>query len=532
MKILHNAKIYTFDKDLPVASNLLIDNHRILAADGKSSLPPKQSQPWQDFVQEKIDLKGKTVIPGLIDAHMHLKTFSLGLQKIDCETTTRQECLRRVRDKAERLKPGEWVYGHGWNQNAWEEGYGSATDLDAAAPRNPVYLTAKSLHAGWANSLALQNVGLSAQTPDPKDGRLGRKENGELNGLVFEAAMELIENALPQPNVEQIAQAIRDAQKVLWRMGLTGLHDFDEMDSFAALQVLNNSRELKLRVVKSIPLRLLSQAIDVALRSGFGNEFIKIGQVKAFADGALGPHTAAMFGAYEDDSKNLGMLKLTANEVYEHGRKAVQNGLAMAIHAIGDRAVHEVLNGFEKLREFEKSQGIIGLRHRIEHVQLIDPKDSNRLAQLGIIASMQPYHMISDIRMADAFWGKRAEYSFAWQIQQKAGSILAFGSDAPVESPNPFWGLYAAVTRKCFDGYPGPDGWYPEQRLELMDAMKAFTYGSAYAGGMEHMVGKLAPGYFADLLVLDEDIFHCKAEKIKDMLPRATMVGGEWVWEG
>jgi predicted amidohydrolase YtcJ len=252
---------------------------------------------------------------------MHLKTFSLGLQKIDCETTTRQECLRRVRDKAERLKPGEWVYGHGWNQNAWEEGYGSATDLDAAAPLNPVNLTAKSLHAGWANSLALQNVGLSAQTPDPKDGRLGRKENGELNGLVFEAAMELIENALPQPNVEQIAQAIRDAQKVLWRMGLTGLHDFDEMDSFAALQVLNNSRELKLRVVKSIPLRLLSQAIDVGLRSGLGNEFIKIGQVKAFADGALGPHTAAMFGAYEDDSKNLGMLKLTANEVYEMAGK-------------------------------------------------------------------------------------------------------------------------------------------------------------------------------------------------------------------
>ncbi|MBN1536268.1 MAG: amidohydrolase [Anaerolineales bacterium] len=531
MILLYNAKIHTLDKDLPVASSLVIDNDRIVAVGGNEYSTSSEYQHWLDKVQEKINLEGRSVIPGLIDAHMHFKTYALGLQKIDCETITRQECLRRVKEKADKVQPGEWIYGHGWNQNSWQEGYGYAADLDAVAPVNPVYLTAKSLHAGWANSLALAEAGLNDQTPDPKDGCLGRDLEGKLNGLVFESAMVLIENKLPQPSIDDISQAMKQAQTELWRMGLTGLHDFDETDSFEALQVLNNSGELKLRVVKSIPLRLLSQAIDLGLRSGFGNEYLKIGQVKAFADGALGPHTAAMFRAYEDDLKNLGMLKLNVEEVYENGVLAARAGLPMAIHAIGDRAVNEVLNGLERLREFEKSQNITGLRHRIEHVQLIDPKDSTRLAELGIIASMQPYHMISDIRMADSFWGKRSKYAFAWQIQQKAGAVLAFGSDAPVEAPNPFWGLYAAVTRKCFDGYPGPDGWYPEQRLELMDALKAYTYGAAYAGGMENRVGKLAPGYFADLLVLDKDIFDCEAKEIKDMLPRATMVRGEWVWE-
>jgi len=531
MKLLHNAKIYTLDKDFPVVSSLLIDNHRILAVEEKGALQLSQSQSWQDLAQEKIDLEGRTVIPGLIDAHLHLQNYALGLQKFNCETATREECLGRVKAKADQTQPGEWIFGHGWNQNSWEEGYGYAVDLDEVAPHNPVYLTAKSLHAGWANSMAFSQVGLTDQTADPKDGCLGRDSHGKLNGLVFESAMELIEKKFPQPSMDHIAQAISNAQKELWRMGLTGLHDFDETDSFEALQNLNTDGQLKIRVVKSIPLRLLRQATEIGLKSGFGSDYLRIGQVKAFADGALGPHTAAMFQPFEDDPQNLGMLKLNANEVFEFGVLAAQHGLPLAVHAIGDRAVHEVLNGIERLRNFEKLHHIKDLRHRIEHVQLIDPQDSKRLAELGIVASMQPFHVISDIRMADTFWGKRAKYSFAWQIQQKAGSILAFGSDAPVESPNPFWGLYAAVARKCFDGYPGSDGWYPEQRLELMDAMKAYTFGSAYAGGMESKVGKLAPGYFADLLVLDKDIFRCEAEEIKDILPRATMVGGEWVYQ-
>ncbi len=528
MKLLYNAQIHTLDQNQPLASSLIIDNNRIVAVEGKN-FRSSRANSRNGEIEEKIDLEGRTVIPGLIDAHMHLQRYARSLQKIDCETSTREECFMRVLKKAQQLQPGEWIYGHGWNQNSWKDGYGYAADLDAVAPKNPVYLTAKSLHAGWANSLALSQVGLNEQTPDPKNGQLGRDDKGNLNGLVFESAMELIENALPQPSVDQIANAIRNAQTVLWQMGLTGLHDFDEIDCFSALQMLNNLGDLKIRVVKGIPIPLLSQAIEIGLRFGFGNEFLRIGQVKAFADGALGPHTAAMFQPYEDDPKNLGMLKLDADEIFEKGKLAVRNGLALAIHAIGDRAVSEVLNGYAQLRDFEKLNHISGLRHRIEHVQIIDPRDLSRLAELDIVASMQPVHVISDMRMADTCWGKRAEYSYAWQIQQKAGAVLAFGSDAPVESPNPFWGLYAAVTRRGFDGYPGSEGWYPEQRLDLLDALKAYTSGAAYAGGMESQIGKLAPGYLADLLVLDKDIFHCAPEEIKDILPRATMVGGKWV---
>lgn len=531
MKLLYNAKFYTCNKAQPEVSSLVIDNDRIVAAEGTNSKESSAHHHWEDKVQEKINLEGRTVIPGLIDAHMHLKNYALSLQKIDCETNTREECLRRVMQKADQAQPGEWIYGHGWNQNSWQEGYGYATDLDAVAPRNPVYLTAKSMHAGWANSLALAQVGLNDQTPDPKDGCLGRDSDEKLNGLVFESAMVLIENKLPQPSIDDITKAMKQAQNKLWRMGLTGLHDFDETDSFSALQMLNNRGDLKIRVVKSIPFRLLQQAVEMGLHFGFGNEYLRIGQVKAFADGALGPHTAALFQPYENDPQNLGMLKLSADQVFEFGMLAAKNGLPMAIHAIGDRAVNEVLNGYARLRDFENSHHISGLRHRIEHVQLIDPRDSTRLAELGIIASMQPVHVISDMRMADDYWGKRAEYSYAWQLQCKAGAVLAFGSDAPVESPNPFWGLFAAMKRRGFDGYPGAEGWYPQQRLELADALYAYTAGAAYAGGMEKLIGRLAPGYCADLIVLEKDIFQCEGDEIKDMLPRATMVGGEWVYE-
>jgi len=529
MKLLYNAKIYTLEREKPLASSLLIDKDRIVAVDGRN-IRSSQANSRKNEIKEKINLEGHTVIPGLIDAHIHLQRYAFALQKIDCETSTRDECLKRVMEKAIQLQPGEWIYGHGWNQNSWSGGYGVAADLDAVAPRNPVYLTAKSLHIGWVNSLALNEVGLHEHTPDPKDGHFGRDGKGKLNGLAFESAMELIENALPQPTIDQISDAIRNAQTVLWKMGLTGLHDFDGRDCFSALQVLNNLQELNIRVVKGIPLQLLTQAVETGLLFGFGNEFLRIGQVKAFADGALGPHTGAMFQPYEDDSTNLGMLKLDADELYEKGRLAVQNGMAMAVHAIGDRAVHEALNGFSQLRDYEKLHHISGLRHRIEHVQLIDPKDSSRLAELGIVASMQPIHVLSDMRMADAYWGKRSEFSYAWQVQLKAGSVLAFGSDAPVESPNPFWGLYAAVTRRCFDGYPGVEGWYPEQRLELLDALKAYTVGGAYAAGLENQVGKLAPGFLADLLVIDKDLFSCSPEEIKDIRPLLTMIGGNWVY--
>jgi predicted amidohydrolase YtcJ len=443
-----------------------------------------------------------------------------------------------VAERARSTPPDAWILGHGWNQNNWPEGFGTAADLDAAAPQHPVYLTAKSLHAAWANSVALDLAGLGPATPDPPAGRLGRDAHGRPDGILLENAMQLVAGVIPEPSAEQVTRAIREAQPVLWRMGLTGAHDFDRRRCFVALQSLHARGELRLRVTKSIPLEDLPHAAALGLRSGFGDDFLRIGQVKAFADGALGPQTAAMLQPYEGDSGNRGMLMLDAEELFEHGRLAVESGLGLAVHAIGDRANHEVLNAFAQLREYEhkhlsgaQSPGTGRLRHRIEHVQVLHPDDAARLEELQVIASMQPVHATSDMLMADRHWGERAALAYAWRTQLDHGAALAFGSDAPVESPNPFWGLHAAVTRRRPDGSPGPQGWYPEQRLAVEEALQAYTSGAAYAAGLEDRLGRLAPGCLADLLVLEADPFACDPDQLLELRPQATMVGGEWVYK-
>jgi predicted amidohydrolase YtcJ len=449
---------------------------------------------------------------------------------VDCETTTRRACLQRVAERARTTPPGMWILGHGWNQNNWPEGFGNAADLDAVVAKHPVYLTAKSLHAGWANRLALQAAGISDTTSDPSGGHLERDTDGRPTGFLFESAMELIQRALPDPGPPGVAQAIREAQPVLWALGLTGVHDFDRRRCFQALQSLAQSCDLHLRVVKSIPLEDLPQAAALGLRSGFGSEWLRIGGVKAFADGALGPRTAAMLAPYDGEPENRGMLLLDAEQLFEHGRTAAASGLSLAVHAIGDRANHEVLEAFTQLRRFESENGLPHLRHRIEHVQLLHPQDAARLAELGVVASMQPIHATSDMLMADRYWGERSVLAYAWRTQLDHGAVLAFGSDAPVESPNPFWGLHAALTRRRADGTPEPEGWYSEQRLTLQEALRGYTTGAAYAAGTEDRQGRLAPGCYADLIVLEKDPFACEAEEIRDLHPQATMVGGEWVF--
>ena len=529
---LHNGRIYTMDPACPVVSALAIRDGRIISAGSDAAILGEFCglMPGQD-------LKGKTVLPGLTDAHIHLQHYALNLDKVDCETSTRAECLARVAERASQAKPGEWVLGHGWNQNNWPEGFGSAADLDAISPENPVYLTAKSLHAAWANTAALRLGGLRDDSSDPPDGRLGRDTSGRLDGILFESAMELVSAVTPEPSVEELAGKIRTAQTALWRMGVTGVHDFDRRSCFQALQALHENGELHLRVLKSIPLEDLPHAAGLGLRTGFGDDWLKIGGVKVFADGALGPQTAAMLQPYDGSGENRGFLFMDAEELFEHGRLAVENGLPLAVHAIGDRANHAVLDAIDQLRRFESERlaqtsgnGRTRLRHRIEHVQLIHPDDAGRLAALGVVASMQPIHATSDMEMADRFWGERAGYSYAWKLQIEHEAVLAFGSDAPVESPNPFWGLHAAVTRRRTDGSPGPEGWIPAQKLSLQQAFEAYTTGPSYAAGWEDRQGKLAPGYFGDLLLLDSDPFEIPAEEIHSIAPRATMVGGEWVF--
>lgn len=525
MRILHNARIFTLDPQRPVAEALAIEQDRIVAVGNEADILAL-SRPGTT-VQ---NLNGKVILPGLTDAHIHLQHLALSLQRVDCATATRAECLRRVAERAAQTPPGQWILGHGWNQNEWPEGFGSAQDLDVVAPEHPVFLTAKSLHAAWVNSVALRLAGIGPDTPDPAEGRIQRDAQGHPTGILFEAAVDLVQRCIPQPGVEEVAQAIRAAQPILWQMGLTGVHDFDQRTCFLALQRLRCEGKLKLRVLKSLPLDALDEAVALGVGSGLGDAWLRIGSVKLFADGALGPQTAAMFEPYLG-REDCGLLFLEAEQVFEIGRKAGEVGLSLAVHAIGDRANAEVLTGLERLRQWEHDAGKPHLRHRIEHVQVLRPQDVGRLAQADIIASVQPVHATSDMEMADRYWGERSRYAYAYHTLLAHGTRLAFGSDAPVESPNPFWGIHAAVTRQRLDGTPGPEGWYPQERLSVQQVVEAYTLGAAYAAGLERHLGSLRSGYFADLMVLEQSPWDVPARDLSQLHPIATMVGGEWVWQ-
>lgn len=524
MKLLYNANIHTLDSSNPRATAILIARGRIIAVGDRDNL-----ENLAHGKVEKRDMRGATILPGLTDAHIHIQHYALGLSKVDCETKTKEECLRRVAERAKTSKPGEWVLGHGWQQNDWDGKFPTANELDAIAPNNPVYLTAKSLHAAWANTAALKLANIADDTPDPKDGAIQRGADGKATGILLETAMERISHIVRKPTPSEIESAIEKAQPILHRMGLTGIHDFDRRDSFMALQSLNARGKLKLRVCKNIPVESVEQANDLGLRTGFGNGMLWIGSVKAFMDGALGPRTAAMIEPYEGEPHNRGILNMDGEELFEHCRKAADVGLSMTVHAIGDKANHEVLNAFEQLREYEKKNRLPHLRHRIEHAQVIHPDDASRLAKLNVIASMQPIHATSDMIAADRYWGSRAALSYAWRTQLNHGAILAFGSDAPVESPNPFLGLHAAVTRQRSDGSPSAEGWLPAQKLTFAEALSAYTLGAAYAANAEHRLGALAANYCADLIVLDRDPSEANPSDLLTIAPSAVMLDGEWV---
>ncbi|MFH1185768.1 MAG: amidohydrolase [Chloroflexota bacterium] len=523
MKILHNARIHTLDTSRPLASAIAIDHGEVAAVGGEELL--------REFDRsEKQDMRGRTILPGLTDSHLHLKAYALSLQRIDCETASLEECLRRVRDRAVDMPAGQWILGHGWNQNAWGK-WPSAADIDRVAPDHPTYLTAKSLHASWANTAALRLAGIHAGTAEPKDGQIQRSEQGSPTGILLETASELISRLIPEPDPRALAEALESAQRILWTFGLTGVHDFDRRDCFMALQQLHTEGRLKLRVTKNIPVELLEQAFDLGLRTGFGDDMLRIGAVKAFMDGALGPRTAAMFQAYDGEPENKGILNHDGEQLFEMGRRAADVGLGMSVHAIGDRANHEVLDAYEHLRAYEQQKGLPHLRHRIEHTQLLHPDDALRLARLDVVASMQPLHATSDMLMADTYWGGRTSLAYAWKTQLDAGAHLAFGSDAPVESPDPFRGIHAAVTRRRADGTPGLAGWHPEQRLSVQQAIEGFTLGAAYAAYAEKRQGRLADGYLADLIVLEQDPFSIDPDELKSLRSSATMIGGEWVYQ-
>ena len=415
--ILTNARIHTMDATQPTARAIALRDNVILALgtdDAMRSLLPDA---------EVIDLHDRCVIPGLIDAHLHAEWTALGLKNIDAEAPTLDELLRRVEERVKITPAGAWIRGHGWNQNVWGGVFPTKADLDRVAPEHPVYLTAKSGHAAWGNSLALKMAGVTSSTPNPIGGEIVRNAQGEPTGIFFEGAMELVRRLIPEPSAQQVAEAMRDALPLFHRVGLTGVHDFDGARALQAWQILKERGELNFRVSKTIPVTLQEHAIALGIRSGFGDDRLRINSVKSFADGALGPQTALMIDPYEGSTDNRGISTLDKEEMFENVRKASAAGLSSTIHAIGDKANHDVLDVFAMVR---KEEGNTRLRHRIEHVQLLHPDDFNRLAQLNVIASMQPIHATSDMLIADRYWGatKRGRVCMAHTTQRRSGAGL------------------------------------------------------------------------------------------------------------
>ncbi len=519
VRVFRHPRIYTGDARHPWARVLAVVDGCIAGLDG-------EAEAWAAAPGAVVeDVEGALVIPGLTDAHIHAMWYALSLRELSLRDLSRAALLEAVAARARALPPGAWIIGRGWDQTLWDDArFPTAAELDRVAPQHPVALIAKNAHAWVVNTAALRAAHIVADTPDPQHGKIGRIAGGAPDGMLFEDAMRLVQAVIPPATLDEVVDALDVAQNHLLALGITGFHDVDSEPAFAALQELRRQERLRLRVVKYVRLESFEAVLAAGLRSGFGDDWLRFGGLKLFADGALGARTGAMFAPYEGEPDNVGLLTLEPDVLTDIARRAAAGGLALAIHAIGDRANALVLDALEAARGVNP-----GLRHRVEHVQHIRPADQARLGRAGFVASMQPIHAIHDMAMTDRYLGpQRAPQAYPWRSVADGGAVLAFGSDAPIEIFDPFIGLYAAVTRRREDGFPGPEGWYPAQRLILSEALRAYTWGAAYAAGLESRIGLLMPGYVADLAVLDHDIFTLPPEALLETRVSRVMVAGHW----
>jgi predicted amidohydrolase YtcJ len=523
--VLYNGSVHTMDAGLPRTQAIAVAGNRVLALGGDAEIRALLAPDGR-----AVDLRGRAVVPGFTDSHLHFMSYGLSLKQIDlAEVPTLEEALARVAARAATTPAGHWLHGRGWDHSLWAGGaFPTRHDLDRVAPDHPVFLDRKCGHAGWANSRALQLAGITSQTPDPPGGAIDRDaDTGEPTGILKDTAIDLMTRLFEEPTPAEAMAAIRVGIAAAHRLGLVGVHTMEGPTAFRAFQELRAGGELDLRVLMQIPVENLDAAIEVGLRSGLGDERLRIGGVKVFADGALGARTAHMLDPFLGEPDNVGLAVTDAGRMREVVGKASRAGIAAFVHAIGDRANREVLDAIEASRQAGEG---LHLRHRIEHVQILHPDDIPRLAKLGVIASMQPIHATQDMLLADALWGARSAGAYAFRSLLAAGAVLAFGSDSPVEDLNPIKGIHAAVTRRRADGSPGPDGWYPEQRLTLAEAVHGFTAGAAIASGEEAIRGTLSPGKLADLAVLSQDIFAIDPMAILDTDVVATMLDGKFVY--
>ena len=527
--ILYNGKLYTQDPNQLHASAIALRNGKILAVGNDTEI-----RALAGSHTKQVNLEGRRVLPGLTDCHIHFYEWSLLLQGLTLEdASSLDDVLERVHTAAGQTKPGTWIVGQGWNQDRWPVSVLPArSDLDKVAPDHPVILWRTDLHLAWANSQALKAAGINANTQEPDMGVIERDASGQPTGILRELAINLVRDVIPPQTDAQIDTAMRQTMARVHKLGLTGVHDFrimggeDGPPALRAWQRLRADNELDLRAWVMIPGELLDEAITLGLQTGFGDEFLRIGGAKFFSDGATGPRTAWMLEPFEDAGTGLPLTPM--NKMAEAIAKAHKAGISTAIHAIGDRAVRELLDVFTEVTGELGNRSKPRIPHRIEHVQHSQPVDLKRLGPLGLVASVQPLHLSDDMNMIDKACGSRARWAYAFRDLLDAGTVLALGSDCPVASPNPFWGIHAAVTRQKRDGTP-TGGWQPSQKLSLAEAVWGYTMGAAIASGQENDLGSLTPGKLADLIVLDQDIFTVPPEQIYTTKVVMTIFNGRIV---
>ena len=530
--IITNAKVWTVDTANPTAQAVAVLGDRMIAVGSNADVEALRSP-----ATRVIDAGGKLLLPGFNDAHVHFVSGGMQLDSVQLnDAVSADEFARRIGEQAKRTSKGEWIQGGDWDETKWSSSALPTRQLiDPVTPNNPVFVSRYDGHSALANSAALRLAGVTSQTPDPPGGAIVRDAQGNPTGDLKDAAMDLVSKVIPPVTHEQRLRAMRRALEHAAHVGVTSFQDMnDENDSFDDIRAygeLLQTGELTARVYVAPGIADWQELAKVGIRHAFGSSFLRTGALKGFADGSLGSRTAYFFQPFSDDPSNLGLLGKQMQPLSQMRNRMTQAdsaGLQICTHAIGDRAISTVLDLYADL---VKSNPGIDRRLRIEHAQHMAERDFARFAQLNVIASVQPYHAIDDGRWAEAYIGhERASRTYAFRTFLNNGAHLAFGTDWDVAPLNPILTVYAAVTRATLDG-KNPQGWFPEQKLTVAEAIEAYTMGSAYAEFQEQEKGSITPGKLADMVLLSDDIFSIDPAKIRDVKVLKTMVGGKVVWD-